>query len=70
MNTFQRALIGQDTKGWNIQETLRTIIKEDWYNTQEKELAEILLSAFRGRTNMQEDYFKIHCKGLGVRCLK
>lgn len=68
MNTLQRALIDQNRNGWNILESLKTILNGANYTQIEKELAEILMNALEGRQDIQDDYFKIHCKGLGVRC--
>lgn len=68
MNSLQKALIDQNRNGWNILCSLRTIMNGDNYSKIDKQLAEILLKALEGRQEIQDEFFRIHCKGLGVRC--
>lgn len=40
------------------------------YSDVDKELAHIVLSAIEDRPDIQDEHFRIHSKGLGVRCLR
>lgn len=70
MHTLEKSLMSQSTHGADITYALRNIIEneEDGYTQIDKELAEVVLSALDGRDKIREEHFKIHCKGLGVRC--
>lgn len=58
---------GED--GWDIKLALKHIINDTTlsFTKKDKELAEILLTAFEGREKLQEEHFQIHCKGLGMK---
>ena len=61
---------GED--GWDIKLALNHIIKDTTlsFTNQDKELAQILLTAFEGRIKMQEEHFQIHLKRLGMKWIR
>lgn len=67
MHTLGKSLMKQNENGWDIWESLRYIIDSPKVFTKvEQELAEIVLSGIEGKPKLQEEYFRIYCKGLGV----
>lgn len=72
MHTLSKSLMCQGENGWDIKESLKYIINDDLntFTNVEKELAEIILSGIDHKPRIQEEYFRIHCKGLGVKCIR
>ena len=67
MNTLGKGLMKQGENGWDICESLRYITNTpESFTKVEQELAEIVLSGIEGKPKLQEEYFRIYCKGLGV----
>ena len=69
MNKIGRSLMCMGEEGWDIKKSLHHIIedKDLSFTSQDKELAQIVLNAFQAYPKMQNEHFKIHCKGLGIK---
>ena len=72
MHTLQRSFMALKEEGWDITKCLNFITAnhDKEFSESDIELAEIVLSAFKGRPTLQDRFFRIHCKGNGVRCLR
>jgi hypothetical protein len=72
MNTLQKSLLYQGQQGWDITGSLKHIIEYEnaGYSEVDIELAKIVLSAIEDRPDIQDEHFRIHSKGLGVKCLR
>lgn len=70
MNALQKSLMCQGENGWDIKESLKFIINTNVpdFTLEEKAISEIVLSALEENPKMQEEHFRVYCKGLGVRC--